>query len=58
MIANTARNPKKKPSPWEPDDFNPYSEKKAIRQRGNIHDLRDVFVEKSVNLGNRKRKER
>ena len=49
MIANANRDPKKKPTPFRPDDFSPYGGKRArsgIRlEAGNIELLRTVFVD-------------
>ena len=55
MIANTARDPKKKPSPWQPGDFNPYTESVVVA-RGDLSDLQDAFVDRPVNIGNNKRR--
>lgn len=49
LIANANRNPKKKPSPFTPDDFNPMVSRRQRKRRGirvtkeNIGDLRAMF---------------
>ena len=49
MIANANRDPHKKPSPFQPDDFNPLAQrdKKAsavVVDEHTIGDLRALFV--------------
>ena len=34
LMANANRNPKKKPSPYKPSDFNPYTEEKEKTPQG------------------------
>ncbi len=50
MIANSARDKKKKPSPWQADDFDPWAEidrhRKARRVQGDIGMLK-VFVKEA-----------
>ena len=56
MIANTGRDPKKKPRPFMPDDFNPMVKRDAsagARKAGamelkDMSTLRDVFTGKAV----------
>ena len=48
MIANANRDPKKKPSPFTPDDFNPMvgKDRKAgavVVDKANIGDLKEMF---------------
>ena len=51
MIANVNRDPKKKPSPFNPADFNPYGRKRkpgvAVTAQ-NMGILKRVFVDKHV----------
>jgi len=49
MIANANRDPHKKPSPFQPDDFNPLvqKDKKAsavVVDENTIGDLRAMFI--------------
>ena len=48
MIANANRDPKKKPSPFQPDDFNPLVKKDrsagaVVVDENTIGDLRTMF---------------
>ena len=50
MTANSMRDPKKKPKPFKPDDFNPYA--RTVRDevieitKENVHLLRKEFTGK------------
>lgn len=48
MIANANRDPKKKPAPYQPDDFNPMLQKdkrtgSVTVTKENISDVKDAF---------------
>lgn len=49
MIANANRNPKKKPSPFKPEEFFPYKaeESKPIQKTNDLSILKSVFVDKN-----------
>ena len=47
LLANAHRDPKKKPTPFSPADFNPYLARRAVGIKldaGNIGFLKQVFV--------------
>ena len=46
MLANVHRNPKKKPQPFTPADFNPLAERKPVTiAKTDIRILKRVFVD-------------
>ena len=50
MIANANRDPKKKPSPFQPDDFNPMARKDrkagaVVVDENTIDDLKMMFAQ-------------
>jgi len=54
MIANTARDKKTRPRPFQPADFNPFTQRRAKASdlpKGDIRVLKAVFVD-----GHKKRK--
>lgn len=48
LLANIHRDEKKKPTPFRPDQFNPYSIRKTpVTAKVGVHILKDVFVKPS-----------
>jgi len=50
LIANVNRDPKRRPQPWKPENFDPCTEKSGagpvVITRANIGDLRAMFPTK------------
>jgi len=46
MLANVHRNPKKKPQPFTPADFNPLAERKQPVVKTGVRTLKTIFVDR------------
>jgi hypothetical protein len=46
MLANVHRNPKKKPQPFTPAEFNPLVERKHASVKTGIRTLKTIFVDR------------
>jgi hypothetical protein len=47
MLANVHRNPKKKPQPFTPAEFNPLAgERKAVAPKTGVRTLKTIFVDR------------
>ena len=43
MIANSARDPGKRPRPYKPQEFNPYDRPQKSKGKGSIEDFKVFF---------------
>lgn len=48
MLANVHRNPKKKPQPFTPAEFNPLADerKKPVKAKTGVRTLKTIFVDR------------
>jgi hypothetical protein len=47
MLANVHRNPKKKPQPFTPAEFNPLAgERKTVAHKTGVRTLKTIFVDR------------
>ncbi len=47
LLANCHRDPRKKPTPYKPADFNPYQRRELPTHKASIDVLKRVFVDRT-----------